>query len=249
MVTSTPSSKNLLNYKGLTVWKGKEQLLMAGPAWTLFYTLSDHFGFDMEFQETKLPGHWNGTHWAGSLGCVVYQDCDVDIYSMFLMIFNPYTLAFAEGIQFQSLNTWVDGFAFVCTPPKEQDRFWNLIRVFPSSLWMYYLVLVVGIYFVFMFISGMHKNIGLQDNLYILDNLTVVFRILVGRDLPEMNKRKKLGKEKQKSRNVMILMWSFCALLFLWFFQCNLKGASKLKNDFVVNLGKRSQIGFPNHII
>ena len=204
---------------GVTTWQGKEQKLFAGPAWTLFYTLSDYYGFNMSFSTTSLPGHWNGTHWAGSLGSVVYEDYDVDIYSMSLMIFNPYTLEFAKGIKFQSLNTWIDGFAFVCTPPKEKSRFFNLLLPFSTLIWFLFLGLCFIVCFMFLFESLRYKALGSKNVDHVNDMLLAV-RITLGRDIPRT--RSEAKRSRYTSRRILLIFWSFTALFFLWFFQTNL---------------------------
>ena len=219
MVTSKPSSKNLLNYKGHSEWQGKYQELLAGPAWTLFYTLSDYYGFNMTFEIVPLPGHWNGTHWDGSLGCVVYRDCDVDMYSMSLMIFNPYTLESAQGIKFQALNTWVDGFAFLCTLPKEKPKFWNILLPFSPFLWFLYIGLFVTVCLLFLLNSAGYRAMGSTDS-DMIDNLLLTFRITFGRDIPSSKREAK--KSNYVSRNILLIFWCFTALIFLWFFQTTL---------------------------
>ena len=192
---------------------------MAGPAWTLFYTLSDYYGFNMTFEITSLPGHWNGTHWYGSLGCVVYGDCDVDIYSMSLMIFNPYTLEFAEGTKFQSLNTWVDGFAFLCTLPKEKNKIFNLLLPFSTLVWCLYICLFCIVCLIFILISLGYKGMGSKDT-HIGENLLLAYRITLGDDIPRTKREAK--KSNYKARNIFLIFWCFTALLFLLSFQANL---------------------------
>jgi hypothetical protein len=89
---------------------------------------------------------------------------------MSLMIFNPYTLESAQGIKFQALNTWVDGFAFLCTLPKEKPKVWNIFLPFSPLLWFLYISLFVTVCLLFLLNSAAYRAMGSTDS-DMIDNL------------------------------------------------------------------------------
>ena len=94
-----------LIYNGTDLWKGRWQELCTGPQFTVFYILSDHFGFDLDMV-SMIPGFWNPqeSKWMGVTDAVKDGDFDIGVVATSAVVYNFQDAVLATNVSFHSHN-------------------------------------------------------------------------------------------------------------------------------------------------